>query len=154
MPRTARSPEFLALQRRQLAAQLGDTRIAPAPPDGWIRTIRTALGMSAAQFGKRLGISAQGALDLERREKNGSITVAKLRHAAAALNCEVTLAWVPTLSFDETMREQAEKKARAEHDSVVHTMRLEAQEEGVQKALKKSRASEAWLTTRLAKLWD
>lgn len=154
MARMPRSPDFLALQRRQLDARLRDTPSIQAPSEGWIRTIRTALGMSAAQLGRRLGMSPQGASDLERREKDGSITIAKLREAAAALNCELKTVFVPKPSLESTVRLQAEAKARAERQQVVHTMRLEAQDEEVEKALDQRNALEAWLTTRLARLWD
>src|SRR3989338_4545504 len=110
MARSSRSPKFLAIQRRQLDARLTDTALISAPHDGWVKTIRLALGMTAAQLGKRLGMSQQGAIDLERREKDGSITLAKLGKAAAALNCELKVGFVPRPSLEETVRIQAEAK--------------------------------------------
>lgn len=154
MARPSRSPGFIALQRRQLDAKLGQLDLPASPRNGWIRAIRAALGMSASQLGSRLGMTQQGALDLERRERNGSITIAKLSQAATALNCELRVIFVPRQSLEETITRQAEAKTRAERNSIVHTMRLEGQEEGVESALGQGQASNAWLTTRIARLWD
>ena len=154
MPPRTLSPTLLALQRRQLDAQLKDTPPLNRPPVGWIRTIRQALGMTAAQLGSRMGISDQSVLDLERREVEGTITLAKLEQAAAALNCELRTVLVPMSSLEESVQRQADEKARSEQNDIIHTMRLEAQAEGVEEALARTRAREAWLTTRLAQLWD
>jgi len=154
LPRTSRSPELLALQRQQLDARLSGLPEFPNPADGWIRTIRNALAMTAAQLGKRMGLSPQGVLDTERRESDGSLTLGKLRTAAAALGCEVRIAFVPRPSLEGIVREQAAQKARDERNRLVHTMRLEAQEEGVAQVLDEGRAREALLTTRIAQLWD
>ncbi len=110
--------------------------------------------MTAPQLGARMGISDQSVLDLERRELEGTITVAKLQKAAAALNCELRTVLVPTSSLEESVQRQADEKARSEQNDIIHTMRLEAQAEGVEEALARTRAREAWLTTRLARLWD
>jgi DNA-binding transcriptional regulator YiaG len=40
-----------------------------------LHAIRTALGMSLAQLGKRLGMSPQGVKDIELREEQGGITL-------------------------------------------------------------------------------
>jgi len=62
-------------------------KVAP-PPTGWIKAIRTALGMSMQQLGNRLSITKQSVQDVERREKNGSITIKSLREAAEALDMQ------------------------------------------------------------------
>jgi hypothetical protein len=91
---------------------------------------------------------------MERREREGAITIAKLDQAAKALNCELRIVFVPKPSLEETVQRQAEAKAQSEQNEVIHTMRLEGQAEGVEDALPLTRAREAWLTTRLARLWD
>jgi predicted DNA-binding mobile mystery protein A len=110
--------------------------------------------MSAAQLGKRLGISSQGVLDLEQREKNESVSVGKLRAAAEALGCDLTIVFVPRRPLTTMLEEQARVKATEERNRVVHTMRLEAQDEGVDAALGMTEATREWLTTRAARLWD
>ena len=154
MPKSNRTPKFLSLQRRQLDTRLKSLPRVASPRGGWTRALRTALGMSAAQLGKKLGMTQQGVLDLERRETNGSITISKLSEAAAALNCELQVIFVPKQSLEETVRLQAEAKARDERNRIVHTMRLEAQHDGVDEALNDSSASDVWMTTRISRLWD
>ena len=154
MARTSRDPELVALKRKQLDARLKALPPMPAPKQGWIRASREALGMSAAQLGKRMHVSQQEATDLERRERSGAISVATLAKAADAMDCELKVLFVPKTSFDATMRRQAESKALEERKRVVHTMRLEAQEEGVADALADRGGADAWLTKRLAHLWD
>lgn len=154
MARMRRSPEFLALKRKQLDARLKLTPKSAPPTDGWIRTIRSALGMSAAQLGRRLGLSQQGVADLERREKSGAISISTLAVAAEALNCELSITLRPKSSLEEVVRAQAAAKAREERDRVVHTMRLEAQDQGLDELFDERKAREAWMTERLARLWD
>lgn len=154
MPRLRRSPPFLFLQRRQLDARLAVMPKLEPPEDGWIRTIRTALGMSAAQLGRRLGVSQQAVADLEHRERSGAISISTLARVADALGCDVSVTLVPRTSLEETVRAQAEAKAREERNRVVHTMRLEGQGEGVEAVLDQRAATDAWMTTNMAKLWD
>jgi hypothetical protein len=99
-------------------------------------------------------MSAQSVLELEQREKAGSITLARLAAAAAALNCELRTVLVPRTSLEATVRAQAEGKARAERDALLHTMRLEGQEGGVAEALDLATPSAARFSTRNARLWD
>ena len=56
--------------------------------------------------------------------------------------------------MEETVRRQADLKAREERNRLVHSMRLEAQEEGVARVLDEEKAREAWMTTRFDRLWD
>jgi predicted DNA-binding mobile mystery protein A len=45
------------------------------PPRGWLRAIRDALGMTTAQYGKRLGVSQPRIVELEKSEQEGSVTL-------------------------------------------------------------------------------
>ncbi len=154
MVKRAREPELLALKRRQLDGKLKSNPPVPTPKDGWVRASREAVGMTAAQLGRRLGVSRQEAADLERRERTGSITIATLAKVAQALGCELRVVFEPKTSFEETVRHQAELKAHEERNRLVHTMRLEAQSEGVRDVLDERKSVEAWMTTRLTHLWD
>ena len=154
MGRPVFSPELSALKRRQLDERLSLTSTPPGPDEGWIRAIRQALGMTAAQLGRRMGISATSVTDMEQREKAGRVTVGRLEQAAKALNCELRVGFIPNDSLEETVRAQADRKATATSDEIIHTMRLEAQSEGVDKALALSRARDRWLTSDLSRLWD
>lgn len=151
------SGDFLELQRKQLDAQLssgGTLRSIRRPRTGWIRTIRTALGMSAVQLGRRLGMTRQGVTALEKAETAETITLATLRKVAHALECDLVVALVPNETLEKTVRQQAQRKATEERNRVVHTMRLEAQETGIHQALDVNKSVDSWLTARLKRLWD
>lgn len=156
MPTRRVSPKFLALQRKQLDARLRPrtvARLIEPPKEGWIRTIRTALGMTAAQLGRRLGTSPQAVLDLERSEAADKISLASLRKAALAMGCDLVVAMVPKTSLESTVQRQAQQKAAQETNRTVHTMRLEAQNQGVERSLDPE-GVKGWLTTRISRLWD
>lgn len=147
--------DFTTLKRRRLDRQLAS--LAPlrelAPPErGWINTIRTALGMSARQLAERIDASPQSVQAFERREVTGSITVARLRAIAEALDCRLVVSFVPNGTLERTVQRQAERKAIEHRDRVVHTMRLEAQDDGVEESLTVDPAY--WTTVRASTLWD
>ena len=157
MPRTKGWSEFAALNTRQLDARLrANAHLSEieAPRNGWINAIRTALSMTATQLAKRARMKPQSVLDLEKREIAGTVTVATLKKIASALDCEVKIAFLPRRSLDDMLRDQAMMKANEELNRVVHTMRLEAQDEGAQDALAVEKIANSWLTTRRARLWD
>lgn len=122
-------------QKRLLVTQL-DKKIAYfigaknhlLPGEGWIYSIRTALGMSLKQLGKRLKITPQGVKDIERREKDGSLTLQRLREVAAALDMHLVYGLVPK---EQTLDKMIEKRARELAQEIVlktsHTMHLENQ---------------------------
>jgi predicted DNA-binding mobile mystery protein A len=149
-----RSPEFVALKRKQLDSKLKGAARVPSPEDGWIKSVRTALGMSAAQLGKRMRVSQQTVAGLEKRERSGSISISSLARAAEALNCELQIVFAPRTSLEATVRAQAEAKARAQRNRIVHTMGLEDQAEGVREALELRNAPDTWISKRIAQLWD
>ena len=100
-----------------------------APPHGgWVKSIRQALGMSASQLGRRMGLSRQGVTDIEKREVRRVVTLAALEKAAEAMNAELVYAIVPRKSLTATVRDQARTAADRQLKSVAHSMRLEAQD--------------------------
>lgn len=152
--KTKQDPGHLALQRSQLDARSNVGSRRTEMPDGWIRTVRTALGMSASQLAKRLGVTQQAVANTERNERKGTVSLSTLAKVAEALDCELVVEFRPKTSLEETVRRQATNKATAERSRVVHTMRLEAQEEGVENVLDTDAAVREWMTTRIARLWD
>lgn len=83
------------------------------PDDGWIRTIRLALGMPAAVLAQRMGVGRAQIGQMERMECEDRITLRQLRRAAAALDCELQYRLVPRRSWSAMLAAQAERKARA-----------------------------------------
>jgi predicted DNA-binding mobile mystery protein A len=143
-----------ALLRRQLDARLAGVPRQPPPRGGWIRSIRTALGMTMAQLGARLGVSAPGVADLEKREASESISLARLRAAADALDCDLVVTVVPRVPLAEMVQRQATEKAAQEHRRLVHTMALEDQAQGVTLAPDLTQAAARWVDKRGSRLWD
>ena len=101
-----------------------------APPKGWVRAIRDALGMTGVQFARRLKIRPQSVEALEKSEANGSIQLKTLRRAAEALDCTLVYALVPNTSLEGAVSTRARKIAKRELGRVAHTMKLEAQGTG------------------------
>jgi predicted DNA-binding mobile mystery protein A len=104
-----------------------DVLASSAPAGGWIRAIRQSLGVTAAVLGRRLKVKQQSASDLETSEKAGTITLASLRRAAAALDADFVYALVPRRSLRETIAMRARDLAKKRIAPVAHSMRLEAQ---------------------------
>ena len=86
----------------------------PPPPCGWVRAIREALGMTAAQLGERLRISQAGVAALELSERRGRIKLTTLRKIAAKLDCDLVYALVPRKPLDELLRDRQRRLATRE----------------------------------------
>ena len=97
------------------------------PQKGWIRAIRDALGMTSAQFARRLGIAQSSAIELEQAEARDAITLKRLERAAEALGCRVVYVLLPQQPLADTVRERAERLADRQLSAIEHTMRLENQ---------------------------
>jgi predicted DNA-binding mobile mystery protein A len=82
------------------------------PSEGWVVTVRKALGMSGAQLARRLGVSRASVSQTEKKELNGSVTLKHMQNAAEALGCKFVYAIVPHDDVDTILRAQAEEKAR------------------------------------------
>jgi len=140
------------LMRRQIERRLEpwSTLDRKTPAIGWLRTVREALGMSAAQLAARIGMSRQGVSDLEAREREGTVTLAALRKAANGMECDLVYGIVPRTSLTRTLEDQARLTAIRELDRVAHTMRLEAQatEGDALQALVRERSKELLETER------
>ena len=82
------------------------------PRAGWVREIRTALGLSQSQLAARAGVSRATVQQMERAEAQRRITLASLDKLALAMDCQVALAIVPRGgTLDDVRRRQALAKA-------------------------------------------
>lgn len=106
---------------------LVDLDIGDRPTQGWVKSIREALGMTMAQLAIRLGVSAPRILKLEQAEAQGSITLKSLERAAEAMGCRFVYAIVPGKPLTEMVAERAGLVARRRLDAVRHHMMLEDQ---------------------------
>jgi predicted DNA-binding mobile mystery protein A len=118
-----------AIQLRQLEDRLRVLRefaAAAPPPDGWIRTIRQALGMSTEQLAYRMQVTRQAVLQMEAAESKQTVTWTTLRRAAAAMDCEVVYAIVPKGSLQQVLLKQGRKQAERHLQRIGHSMKLDA----------------------------
>jgi len=99
------------------------------PSQGWIFTIRTALGMSLRQLALRMNIRAQSMKEIENREVEGGLTLKGLNEVGKALNMQFVYGFIP---LDDSIEKMIEKQALKIAKEVVwrtsNSMSLEDQE--------------------------
>ena len=78
---------------------------------GWIRYIRTALGMNLETLAKRSRLSVSTLSQNEKREGQGKVTLETLKKMAAAMDCELVYAIIPRTDLGSAIKEQAQSKA-------------------------------------------
>lgn len=105
------------------------------PSQGWIKSIRESLGMSAADLGDRLGIAAQSVLTLEKSELNGRAQMDSLKKAAEAMDCAFVYALIPNSSLEDFVQRQLKKVVAEKMIKVSHSMKLEDQEAELKQSL-------------------
>ena len=149
--------------RRDLARKHLDKRLSQwqstsefaTPPRGWIRAIREAIGMTAAQLAVRLNVTQPRVFALEKNEARGALTLETISRVAQALNCTFVYALVPNTSLEIMVTEQAQKKVAERLARVDHTMKLEAQGlSDAEFAAERERIVNELLKGTLRGLWD
>lgn len=148
---------FQVLKRQQAEKSLEIWRskqLSRTPNQGWIRTIREALGMSVDSLADRLNITPAGVRKVESAEAADAISLKSLMKAAEALDCELQYALVPKYSLEEMRDRQATRKAKEQIQSTGHSMKLEDQEvdsdsqkllfEELKKSLLEGNGKELW----------
>lgn len=146
--------KFKYIQLQVLDDHLSRVSVCDRPSGGWIRAVRTSLGMSVRQMAERIGITQQSAARLEKNEINDAITLKSLRKAAEALDCRLVYAFVPNEgSLQDIVRKRALTKARDIVDPVDHSMMLEAQGVGDRKE-KTAQIADELVRNPAISLWD
>ncbi len=124
------SPSFRLIAINSLDSVRQGLRPVTRPTHGWLLAVRQALGLSRAAVAAPLGVTPSAIQSYEQAEKSDTITLATLRRAAAALDCELVVALVPKggRSFADlaAVRDPAQAHLRATE----HSMALEAQGSG------------------------
>jgi len=131
-------------------------RQQPTLPTGWIRALRSALGISFRQLANQLSITPQSAQEMEIREQEGSITLNSLREAARAMDMELVYGFVPNKG---SLEKYIDLKARELAQKIVlrtsNTMKLEDQENSSERVRKAIDERAATIKRELPKaLWD
>lgn len=98
------------------------------PATGWVNLVRKTLNMSLRQLGNRMSITPQSMRSIEKREKEGTVTLQTLKEAAEALDMILVYGFV---SKDGSLEKMIERKAYEKAQKIVSrastTMKLEDQ---------------------------
>jgi predicted DNA-binding mobile mystery protein A len=95
--------------------------------DSWIDYVRSALGMSVVQLAGRLGLAQSSVSTSIKLEKEGRVTIEKLREVANAMDCDLVYGFVPRKKINEIVHDQAVKKTIQLMDEAETHMSLEDQ---------------------------
>jgi len=140
---------------RKLKAFASAQKVAK-PPSGWLKAVRTTLGMSLQQLANKLSITKQSVQEIEFREKEGNITLKSLRETADALDMDLIYGLVPK---DGSIEDLIDRKAHELAIRIVSrtstTMKLEDQENSKKRLKKAIEERRAVIKNELPKiLWD
>jgi predicted DNA-binding mobile mystery protein A len=114
----------------QAVSQFGSLTMLPnrgLPKEGWLRTVRTALGMSGTQLAKKLGVTKARVSKAETDEPHGSVTLKTMQTMAEAMDCKFVYAIVPKQNVENVIKERAIEKACTRVTTASTHMALEAQ---------------------------
>lgn len=117
------------IQLRQLEEKLEKFRQLSAsdvPRDGWINSLRTAMGLTTEQLAERMGITRQAVLQLEVAERKQTASWTSLRKAADAMDCDVVFALIPRGSLSQVLMRQGRRQAEKHVARISHSMKLDA----------------------------
>ncbi len=147
------------LQKSQLSDKMlefSKVKGVAVPSTGWVKAVRLALGITMQQLSKKLNMSRQSLMQLEKREQDGSITLKKLRETATALDMDLVYGFVPK---DGSLDSLIDKRARELATRIVlrtsNTMKLEDQENSKERITKAIEERSQLLKDEMPKmLWD
>ena len=106
---------------------LKDFASSGIPEQGWIKTIREALGLSASQLGKRARLHQTRISRLENAEKDGDLKLSSLKKIAKGLNMKFVYGFVPEETLESMVRDRARRIALKRFETLDNTMKLEQQ---------------------------
>jgi predicted DNA-binding mobile mystery protein A len=92
---------------QRLAPLNAARKSAQVPARGWLRAVREAIGLTQCKAAEKAAMKRQSFAQFEAAEKKGSISLASLRRAAAAMDCEVVYFIVPRESVARSFGELA-----------------------------------------------
>lgn len=123
--------KFKQLEREQIKRKLDwlhtHQEYLLRPGEGWIRSVRKVLGMTASHVAKRLGVTESRIFELEKSEINDATTLKTMRAVAEVMGCRFEYALIPQKAIDTFLEEEATATATARMIYVSHHMELEKQ---------------------------
>jgi predicted DNA-binding mobile mystery protein A len=102
-------------------------RVHLEPAGGWVKRIRTALGMTAKQLGRRVGVSQNAISEAERAEVEGRISLKTLKKIADGLDSDLVYALVPRAPLDQIVHNNSNRAAHRIVGEISQGMALEGQ---------------------------
>ncbi len=109
-------------------SKLPDAALADPPFGGWVRAIRTALGMTQEQLAARMQVKKQRIQRIEEQEQEGTLKVDTLRRVANALDMQLYYGLIPKDgSLEQMIQRRAHELAREIVARSSQTMALEDQ---------------------------
>lgn len=120
---------MIDLLRKQLDQQHEKIRLLTIdrPSQGWIKSIREALGMTLYQLGEKIGTTSEAVRVIENSEKSYTISLKTLQKVANGLDCRLFYVLIPRQPLQEKVEAQILKKATSIVQAVSYSMELEDQ---------------------------
>jgi predicted DNA-binding mobile mystery protein A len=98
------------------------------PPEGWLRTVRKALGMSGAELARKMGVTRARVTQAEHAELSGGVTLKSMQATAEAMGCRFVYVIIPSSGrIEDVITAQARKRATAIVGTASKHMALENQ---------------------------
>ena len=145
-------------QLDKLYKSLGSLSRSELPTGAWVRDVRGALGMSAVQMARMLGITPPTLKKLETSESKQTIELKTLQRLASAMKCRLVYAIVPEPEFgslEAILTKRAHEVATKIVEHVSRTMSLEDQAVSEEERNQQIKDTAADLIRTLDKrLWD
>lgn len=116
----------------------------------WINTVREAIGMTAVQLAKRLGVTQPRIAKMEINEEN--LKLSTMKKVAQAMNCDFVYYFKPKTTFQDIVQIQAKKKAEEILLGINLNMALENQDIQTKEAVNDMAAD--FINGNTKRIWD
>ena len=144
----ARIMQIRALDKK--TSSLTDARNIVPKGNSWINTVREAIGMTAVQLAKRLGVTQPRIAKMEVNEEN--LKLSTMKKVAEAMNCDFVYYFKPKTSFQDIVQTQAKKKAEEILLGVNLNMALENQDIQTKEAV--DDMADDFINGNTRRIWD
>ena len=144
----ARIMQIRALDKK--TSSLSDAKNVIPKGSSWINAVREAIGMTAVQLAKRLGVTQPRVAKMEANEEN--LKLSTMKKVANAMNCDFVYYFKPKSTFQNIVQTQAQKKAEEIILGVNLNMALENQDIDSKEAIDDMAADFIYKNTK--RIWD
>lgn len=121
---------------KQVSRRLEEIREISTKTKGissWIDYVRIGLGMTLSQLASKVGVTQSTLSTSIKMEKEGRITLNKLKEIADAMECDLVYEFVPRKKIEDLILEQALKKTSLLMEEAETHMALEDQKVNLDK---------------------